>query len=80
MPPILRLFFFSFFFFGKGFFKRFLCFSSDRSTDPKSGNEVDTKRKKERERERERKREREREADSCAYLLRSIGICYGSKY
>ena len=25
-------------------------------------------------------REREREADSCAYLLRSLGICYGSKY
>ena len=30
--------------------------------------------------QREREREREREADSCAYLLRSIGICYGSKY
>ena len=27
-----------------------------------------------------RQREREREADSCAYLLRSMGICYSSKY
>ena len=27
-----------------------------------------------------REREREREADSCAYLLRSMGICYSSKY
>ena len=30
--------------------------------------------------ETEREREREREADSCAYLLRSMGICYSSKY
>ena len=29
---------------------------------------------------REREGEREREADSCAYLLRSMGICYSSKY
>ena len=37
-------------------------------------------REREREREKEREREREREADSCAYLLRSMGICYSSKY
>ena len=29
---------------------------------------------------RERGRERETEADSCAYLLQSMGISYGSKY
>ena len=28
----------------------------------------------------EGERERERERDSCAYLLRSMGICDGSKY
>ena len=56
MPPILRLFFFLSFFFCKGFFKRFLCFSSDRPTDPKSGNEPDAKRKKEKERKKEREK------------------------
>ena len=56
MPPILRLFvFFSFLFFVKDFFKRFLCFSSNRPTENQKMNLMLNEKKKKKERKRERK-------------------------
>lgn len=58
LPPIHRLFVFSFFlFFCKGFLKGFfVSHRTDRPTDPKSGNGLDAKRKNEKEKKKEREK------------------------
>lgn len=57
MPLILRLFFFLSFFFVKDFLKGFfVSHRTDRPTDPKSGNELDAKRKKEKEGKKEKEK------------------------